>query len=247
MSPLGALHQFVPHLNPGAIATHLLGVQDALRQHGLCSEVFAGAVDPAFAGRARPYLEYGGAVPAQPGDALLYHVALGSPMAGWLAARPETLVLDHHNITPARYFAAWDWRLAGHARKGRRELETLAPRADFGWADSAFNQRELIDAGCRRTAVVPILIDLDDEARAPDPDLLARLIDAKAAGGADWVFVGRVTPNKAQHDIVKAFAAYRRLYDPGARLRLVGDPSPPRYFSTVARFVEGLGLGDAVT
>ena len=50
------------------------------------------------------------------------------------------------------------------------------------------------------------------------------------AGGADWLFVGRVTPNKCQHDVVKAFAAYRRLHDPQARLHLVGGvaSSPTR-------------------
>ena len=48
-------------------------------------------------------------------------------------------------------------------------------------------------------------------------------------GGADILFVGRVVPSKAQHELVKALWAYRRLYDPTARLHLVGGTSSYEY------------------
>nr|MDP9332102.1 glycosyltransferase [Actinomycetota bacterium] len=80
----------------------------------------------------------------------------------------------------------------------------------------------------------------------PDPAELGRLSDARAGGGVDWLFVGRLAPNKAQHDIVKAFAADRHLYDDRARLHLVGASSSHRYETALSDFVEALGLGDAV-
>jgi glycosyltransferase involved in cell wall biosynthesis len=61
------------------------------------------------------------------------------------------------------------------------------------------------------------------------------------------LFVGRLAANKAQHDIVKAFAAYRQFHDQRARLHLVGGGGDDPYGRTLRRFVEALGLQDAVT
>ncbi len=58
--------------------------------------------------------------------------------------------------------------------------------------------------------------------------------------------MGRVAPNKAQHDVVKAFAWYRRVFDAGASLTLVGGVSAGSYWSALERFVDELGLSGAV-
>jgi L-malate glycosyltransferase len=60
------------------------------------------------------------------------------------------------------------------------------------------------------------------------------------------LFVGRVAPNKAQHDVVKAFAWYRRVFDAEASLTLVGGVSAGSYWSALERFVDGLGLSGVV-
>ena len=62
-----------------------------------------------------------------------------------------------------------------------------------------------------------------------------------------WLFVGRLAPNKAQHDIVKAFAAYRRFHNADARLHLVGGGREDAYAHTLRRFIHAAGLDDAVT
>ena len=68
----------------------------------------------------------------------------------------------------------------------------------------------------------------------------------KAAGGADLLFVGRIAPNKAQHDLVKVLAAYRRFHDPHARLRLVGGVASHGYEVALRKFIAALGLTDCV-
>lgn len=243
----GALHQFVPILNPGAIATHILEAQRTIRDLGWESEVFAVNVDPEMKGRARHYREYGTGVRARSDDVLMYHIALGSKLATWLAGQRQRLLLDHHNITPPEFFRGWSAALERDADHGRRQIARLAPRATAGIADSSFNESELREAGCERTAVVPILLDLEALDVGADDQVLDRFVAQKSAGGSDWLFLGRVAPNKAQHDLVKAFAVYRRRYDPKARLRLVGGPSPAAYFDTVRRFADEIGFGDAVT
>ena len=61
------------------------------------------------------------------------------------------------------------------------------------------------------------------------------------------MFVGRIAPNKTQHDLVKAFAAYRAFHDASARLTLVGGGVDSAYGNTLQRFVHALGLDDAVS
>ena len=92
-------------------------------------------------------------------------------MGDWVAARPEPLLVDYHNITPMAYFARYEPHTAAVMGLGRRQLQKLGHRATLGLADSAYNAHELDELGYRATAVVPILLDvttLDVDARAGD-------------------------------------------------------------------------------
>ena len=111
----------------------------------------------------------------------------------------------------------------------------------LGLADSSFSERELRRAGCRRTAVVPVLADYGRVAGPPDPRVAAELVALGADGGADILFVGRIVPSKAQHELVKALWAYRRLYDAEARLHLVGGTSSFEYTKALQGFAHDLG------
>src|SRR6185437_4760969 len=129
----------------------------------------------------------------------------------------------------------------------RTQLARLAPQSGLAVADSAYNETELVEAGYTDTAVVPLLIDMTATGADPDPALAARLAAGKAGGAPDFLFVGKVSPHKAPHDLVKMLAVYRRLYHPDARLWLVGSPLGDQYGPALAGFVHALGLDDAVT
>ena len=58
--------------------------------------------------------------------------------------------------------------------------------------------------------------------------------------------MGKVSPHKAPHDLVKMLAVLRRLYDPAARLHLVGSPLGETYEPALRAFVTELGLDEAV-
>jgi glycosyltransferase involved in cell wall biosynthesis len=233
------LHQFVPTLEPGAVGQHLLEVQRLCRELGVASDVFTEFVAPPMRGHGRDFREYRGAA----GDVLLYHVAIGSPVGDFVAARPEPLVVDHHNITPAAYYLDWEPPVVHGIAWGRNQLAALAPRTTLGLADSGFNRGELDALGYQHTQVAPILLDTSSFDRAVDEAAAERLAHA---GGAAWLFVGRLAPNKCQHDLIKAFAAYRRVYDPAAVLRIVGGSSSDRYLDALQRLVRGLHLQGAV-
>lgn len=239
------VHQFVPALIPrDATGSHTLLLRTALRAAGWRSEIYAEATHDELRSESIPVEEY--AERAAPGDVLVYQFSTSSMVADLLAGRPEPLVLNYHNVTHPDLYGEWDPASASRSAGALDQLARLAPRAALGLADSDFNRADLVAAGCRRTAVVPVLVDLDRLVAPPDPRVSARLAAAKAGGGADWLFVGRLVPSKAQHELVKALWAYRRCYDPGARLHLVGPTPSGRYLAALRAFVADLGLQQAV-
>lgn len=237
-----AVHQFVPMLEPGAVGAHVLAVQRLLGDMGLESVIFAEHTRGPIGEHASPVGDYGRSVPARPDDVVLYHVAIGSGVADLVRERAPRLVLDHHNITPAEFWTGWAPEVVPAVTWARNQLAELVPRAELGIAHSRYSEGELVELGCRRTAVVPVLADLDGMGAAVDEAALGRLRHPAPV----WLFVGRLAPNKAQQDLVKAFSVYRRVYEPSAVLRIVGGSSSPRYLEALQDFVAALGLVDAV-
>jgi glycosyltransferase involved in cell wall biosynthesis len=237
--------QVVPALTGrDAVGEHTLNVRRALREAGVESEIFYGSAGPDTASDGRPISALG----RGPRDrVLLYQASIGSPVFDTLMARPEPKLANYHNITPAELLWPWAPQVAYEAALGRAQLERMAPHCRFAIADSRFNEDELRDAGYARTAVVPPLIDMTPPATEPDAALCGALLDAKQSGGVDLLYVGRLSPHKAPHDLVKMLAVFRRHFDPCARLHLVGAPLGDRYGEALSGLVHDLGLVEAVT
>ena len=240
-----AVHQFISTLNPhDATGTHALRLRDALRAAGWHSEIFAEAIHDDLAPDAFKHWMY--PEHAAAGDVAIYQFTTSSAVAGYLAEQGMPLILDFHNFTGPEYFAGWEAQSVARATAAADELALLAPRALLGLAKSRFSEEELRRAGCGRTVVLPVLADYGRVTAAPDPRVRAELAALREGGGADFLFVGRIAPSKAQHELVKALWAYRRLYDPKARLHLVGGTSSFEYTKALQDFVHDLGLSAAV-
>src|SRR5207302_3334296 len=98
-----------------------------LRELGYRSETFADLIDAPLAGEARPATELAAAL--QPGDAVIYHLSIGSRLAGLVLRLGAPLVVDYHNITPTRYYAGVSAQVALRLDQGRRDLGRLCPAA----------------------------------------------------------------------------------------------------------------------
>jgi glycosyltransferase involved in cell wall biosynthesis len=231
-----ALHQFLPAVEQGAVTAHALEVQRILRSEmGISSDILSDHIRPEYAEVARFYGEFG---KPRRGQALLYHHAIGSWVGVYVEHRPEPLLVDYHNVTPPELFARWAPDIEHGLQWGGEQLEKLALRTGTAFAHSSFSRADLL--GFRRTEVVPVLVDV--EAAEPDETALARLRE----DGPSWLFVGRIAPHKAQHDLVRALAVYRSLYDRRARLLLVGSSASEAYTGMLLRLADDLGIGGAV-
>ncbi|MGO9029264.1 MAG: glycosyltransferase family 4 protein [Acidimicrobiales bacterium] len=239
------IDQVIPSLaSRDAIGGHVLQLQDLLRSRGFESDIYYGSATPDRLDHGLPIDRLGDRSPS--GRVLLYQLSIGSGVGDIFRQRSERKFVNYHNITPADLLEAWVPHVGDEVRRGRAQLLELAPVTEFAVADSQFNERELQHAGYRSTVTVPLLLDLDTFAGSPDPDLAARLAQQRSEGGADLLFVGKVSPHKGQDDLVKALAAYRRLYDPKARLHVVGGAISDSYRTAVEKFADELGLADAV-
>ena len=146
--------------------------------------------------------------------------------------------MNYHNVTPPEYYAPWDNGLARHQLLAQAQLRELAPRAALGLAVSSFNEAELRQAGFRRTAVVPpaAIVPTGPSGRRPRPRRPRRR----------WVSVGRLAPNKGIELAVMALLVARDTAIPAATLQVVGRPVVPSYTAALHRFVDDMGLHDAV-
>jgi glycosyltransferase involved in cell wall biosynthesis len=243
---LTAVHQFLPVFAAGdAIGNHVLRIRDTLREEGYESEIFADDIHPPMRRHARHFLDFR-APAGDRGVHLLYHLSTGSRMAAWMAGQPVPVAVDYHNITPAEYFEQWQPEAAQVAREARGEMRRLASATAYCLADSSYNAAELAEEGYPEPAVVPILIDFAEYEAAPDDATLTRLRRPVENGGTRWLFVGRVAANKCQHDVIAAFAVYRRLFDPRARLSIVGLRGHLLYARALERLADELDVAGAV-
>ena len=240
---MSGIHHFVPMLHRGdAVGRHTMRLRDLMVARGIDSRIYVELVDPETEGEtllASSYPEH-----SQAGDVLLYQFATSSAMAAWLAARRETLVVNYHNITPPELLAPWDNHLALGQLRAQGELGLLVQRAALAVADSHYNRDHLVAAGFKETAVVP-----------PSAALGATFLAAAGRpatrtphrGGARWLCVGRLAPNKAIQDVVTALLVARSTSDPDATLEIVGKPVIASYAGALYRFVLEAGLQDAIT
>jgi glycosyltransferase involved in cell wall biosynthesis len=239
------IDQVVPSFSGrDAIGVHMLHLRDVLRTAGFASDIWCEGTFPDVRAECRLLKEL--SAERRQGSWWLYHLSSGSPVGDCIASRPEPTMLDYHNITPAEFFDPWvPWGVE-QAHSGRRQLDAMIAATFFAFADSAYNESELTARGCARSTVVPPLFDAARLTTEVDRDTLAARREEKEAGGADWLFVGRITPSKAQHDLIKALACYRRLFDPRARLHIVGSPMGEDYPRALRRLAARLDLGSAV-
>jgi glycosyltransferase involved in cell wall biosynthesis len=234
-----AINQFLPNLSYGdAISNQVIWIRDRLREAGLNSDIFVHFIDPKVASECRLF----NVEELHRSTAAIYHHSIGADMTAELIKFPGPKCLVYHNITPGHFFQPYRPAFAQIVDQGRKDLAELAKHFKDSVGVSVFNANELAENGFHRPGVLPLPIDVDRLATAPDPDVMGELQD----GRTNILFVGRFAPNKKQDDLIAAFAEYLR-HDPEARLILVGRPEQAdRYMTHVLNRITELDLAQSV-
>jgi len=198
-----------------------------LRALGHDSEIYALTIDDDLRGDIRPFDDDA----ARTGHVTLFHYALPSPMTEAFRAVKGARVLQYHNVTPAEFFAPYDPVLFRLAVLGRQELATLVGHVDLALGVSDYNRRELEALGFQPTGVLPLAVDTDRVTRPTARPALSRLLDDEYV---NFLFVGRIAPNKKIEDHIRLAEHYKRYIDAYYRFIFVGRfDAVPRYYSMV--------------
>jgi glycosyltransferase involved in cell wall biosynthesis len=226
------VNQWLPAAHRGdAIGDSARRVRDLLREMGHDSHIYALTIDDDMRGEVRSFAE----ADARQGDVTIFHYALPSPMTDAFGTLPKGRVLQYHNITPAHFFAPYQPQVFRIAALGRQDLASLAGRTDLALGDSEYNRQELEQLGFTPSGVFPIALDLARITDAPRHPVLERLL---GDGLTNFLFVGRMAPNKRIEDIVRLAEVYKRYIDANYRFIFVGRTEGiPRYYATVRALI----------
>ena len=222
------VNQWVPAAHRGdAIGDSARRMREMLRAAGHESEIFALTIDDDLRHDIRPFSDPA----AKRGDVTMFHYALPSPMSAAFEALPHGRVLQYHNVTPAHFFAPYAPALFRLASLAREELAGLATASDLALGDSEYNRQELEDLGFANTGVLPIAVDTDRLTKAPRQPVLEEILDD---GLVNFLFVGRIAPNKKIEDHIRLAEQYKRYIDAYYRFIFVGRYDVvPEYYATI--------------
>ena len=240
---MGAIHHFIPTLLPGdGTGNAARAMQHRIKEIGLDSLMF---VQEDKVNMGYPifdqYKEF-----AKKDDILIYHLATSSGIPSYLKKLGQPVVVYYQNLTPAKYFRPYDSSAAALQDRGMAELKMLGEVSVMGMAPSKFNLQDLSEGGFPLVEQVPIILDPTDFMGKIDNMASKLLFDFTERGFSNWLFVGRLVPNKAQEYLIMALAAHREIFGDTAVLHLVGRPSYKGYARALYELTVKLELEDRV-
>lgn len=245
------IHQFVHTLNYGdAISGEALAIARLLQQAGVSSRIYTLHVHEKLKDHSRAWESFQSDVDAgvKAGEtvAVILHYSLASPLNDlFLALKGIKRAMIYHNLTPPQWFCRYNARVVRDLEQGREELGTFVRVSDILLADSEYNSRELLALGAEHCAVLPLPLDSKKWDIAANRGIASIL---KGHGGKNFLYVGRMAPNKCIDDVIKAFYFYHHKIEEKSRLWLIGsDVDTELYSFELRRLVAALHLKHAVT
>ena len=233
---ISAIHQVLPRYSPrDAIGSEVLLIQALLKKNGIGGEIFYDEGGDHEISRPLDHLK-----PADDQSAIcLYHFSVGSAIPFKLLELRYRIWSRYHNITPGYFFNKPLERPAQTAcNLGRRQIPIVSLLSEVVLADSAFNLSEMAGHTSAKTSVIPVFRDYDlllGKARQSQKFI-------KDDGKKNILFVGRICPNKAQHDLIELIGLDKKFGTKNTRLILVGSFYSHDFRDAITSFARDLEL-----
>jgi len=160
----------------------------------------------------------------------ILHFAIPSPLTDFFLKAKGKKILIYHNITPSKFFVDYSEFLVKFTKDGREHLKRLSNVFDLSVGVSEFNARELREINFKNVVVSPLPVNLKNYDTPYNKGYYNLIKDDRK----NILCVGRVAPNKALEDAVKALFFYKKYISPSVRLIIAGNTeSVPKYFFAV--------------
>ena len=243
-----ALHQFIVYFRDAdAVGNQIAAIHRIAEGLGISSCVYY----EHFGKHPEAPSQHYSTCQPQPGDALLLHYGgateLDEAFRNLAQSHTVSPWVCYHNVTPGRFFAPFDRGIAVQLEKGRERIRSgFFGNAQFA-AGSHYNADELRQLGfVGEIAALPYVLNPDrllaQRSTAMVTDRALQLHDR-----VNWLFVGRMAPNKRQDALVRAFAYYHNFINPNSRLILAGSvQGMESYLDYVRAVIDSLTLQDHV-
>jgi len=225
-----------------AIANDIVAIDKLLRQMGTCGGIYVTNnknIDKRYVHKIAEPIDI---FPTpDKDDVLLLHHGISNDFCYKVPSLKCKKVLIYHNITPPEFFDGLDEGLKNATNKGLVQTRYLHDKVDCCIADSEFNKNNLENMGYKCPIYVcPVLINFEDYSKEPNQKIINKFDD-------DYInvlFVGRISPNKKQEDVIRTFALYKKYYNAKSRLFLVGSTGVKSYAKQLKDYAELLKLDD---
>ncbi len=223
-----------------AISNEVLAIKQLLDDMGIENRIFAENIDPKLSKYVNKYTEYKG----HKDEVLINHFGIGSDVNDYVAnLKNANKIIRYHNITPHKFFEGYNLVTSRLCEIGREQLKQSRDVYKYCLAVSDYNKEELGKVGYNNIEVMPIIMALDDYKKAPDKDILKKADE----NIKNIIFVGRVSPNKKQEDVIKSFYYYNKYFNNNSRLFIVGNyEGMERYYKQLNNLVRELNLESCV-
>ncbi len=157
-------------------------------------------------------------------DLIIDHVSGLVTYEDKVASQSCRRVFLYHNITPPNLVSK---KVKAFCEAGLKQVPELCKIYDFIAGDSRYNLDCLADLGINREGdVLPIPVEFHYEKIEKKE---------KSDKPIDFLFVGRVIPNKKFEDVINAFAYFHKNYNSNSRLTLVGKIDVDSDYTTMIK------------
>lgn len=231
--------QLLPNMAYGdAIGNDTVAIQKIIAEMGYETDIYAGNILPKVpSGTAKLFSQFPMLTDE---DVIIYHGSTGSELNYKLPGVGGRKIMIYHNITPPEFFRAYSHSIEDGCVRGLKEIQDLAGKLEYCIADSDFNKNDLLRMGYTCPIdVCPILIPFSDYERGPSEKILQTYRDD---GYVNLLFVGRISPQKKQENIIRAFHFYHKYFNSRSRLILAGSwDGMETYYDRLRDYTERLG------
>ncbi len=154
-------------------------------------------------------------------DVVIYHTAVATPYAEDFLQLKARKVVINHNITPPEYYRPFAPEIAELLEASLRELRAFVEnkeKIDLFIGDSDFNSRMIREMGAQ-AVTVPLAINWERFRGRENPYFRRIFADHKI----NFLFVGRVVPNKKIEDLIRFVFYFKEMINPAVRLIVAGN------------------------
>ncbi len=178
-------------------------------------------------------------------DVLIYHLSSGTQWHYNINDYHCHKIIRYHNITPPYFFEGYHDRLQRICQEGYEGTKYLSNKVEFVLADSDYNLQDLRNMGYDCPGeVAPIFLNLKNYEQRSDEKVLKQV---KKKGFTNFLFTGRIAPNKKMEDTIRAFYCYHHFINPKSRLFFVGNYTGiTKYYRCLCNYRDKLSLKKSV-